>query len=209
MLQRLYLFFSIIFFSINLSSCNGGDSSQATLTGTPLQAVTTVVQTIEQLQNGTGGLSPFIALFDPVGVRFAPYYHLVASDLVLTGSAFQSDFILQSPPVKTWGTQDGSGNPLNYDVRGYFSKFVWDFPYHTNATVTLINSMSDFKSQGNTLNNMLTVYPLSQYRIVEYHQSGINPTFGGLDWTSLIVVLKDLGNSEWSLVALVHGSWTI
>ncbi len=209
MLQRLHLFFFIIFFSINLSSCSGGNSSQTALTGTPLEAATIVVKRIEQLQNDTKALAPFIALFDPKGVRFSPSYHLVASDLVLTGSTFQREFILQNPPMRTWGTQDGSGNPLDYHVRGYFSEFVSDFPYHTNATVTLINSISDFKSQGNTLNNMLTTYPLSQYRIVEYHQSGVNPTFGGLDWTSLMVVLKALEKNKWSLVALVHGAWTI
>ncbi len=209
MFQQFYIFFFIVFFSLNLSSCGGGGgSSQAALTGTPLQAATTVVQKIEQLQNGaSGALSPFTSLFDTDGVRFAPYYNLVASDLKLTSAVFEDDWNQQ--PIKTWGTQDGSGDPINLHVQDYFSRFVWNFPYHTNATVTLINTNSDFHSSGNIINNMFTVYSPPQYRIVAYHQPGIDSQFSGMDWSSLIVVLKDLGNSEWSLVALVHGSWTI
>ena len=180
------------------------------ITGTPLQAATTVVQAINQLQNGTGGLTPFTDLFDPAGVRFSPYYRVEATDQILTATAFESDFILQNPPLKMWGTQDGSGDPISLNIRDYFSRYVWDFPYHSNSTVTLINSNSDFLSQGNLINNLLTNYPTTQYRIVEYHQPGINPSYNGMDWTSLMVVLKDAGGgNQWTLVGLVHGSWTI
>ena len=180
------------------------------ITGTPLQAATTVVQAINQLQNGTGGLTPFTDLFDPAGVRFSPYYRVEATDQILTATAYESDFILQNPPLKTWGTQDGSGDPISLNIHDYFSRYVWDFPYHSNATVTLINSNSDFLSQGNLINNLLASYPAPQYRIVEYHQPGINPSYNGMDWTSLMVVLKDAGGgNQWTLVGLAHGSWTI
>lgn len=184
-------------------------TSPAVISGTPLQAANTVVQAIAGI-SGSGGLAPFTNLFDPAGVRFSPYYRVEASDLTLTGTAFQSDFILQNPPLKTWGTQDGSGDPITLHIRDYFNRYVWDFPYHNNATVTLISSNSDFLSQGNLINNLLTSYPMPQYRIVEYHQPGTNPAYNGMDWTSLMVILKDAGGgNQWTLVGLAHGSWTI
>jgi hypothetical protein len=181
----------------------------AGINGTPLQAAHTVVQAMAGIGGG-GGLTPFTTLFDPAGVRFSPYYRVEASDLVLTGTAFESDFILQNPPVRTWGTQDGSGDPINLNVRDYFDRYVWDFPYHTGATVTLISSNSDFHSHGNMINNLLASYPIPQYRIVEYYQPGTNPAYNGMDWTSLMVILKDAGGgNQWTLVGLAHGSWTI
>lgn len=196
-----------------LGACTGmGPSNPApqTTSGTPLQAADTVVQAIHQLQDGSGGLPPFTNLFDPAGVRFSPYYRVEPSDLILTATAFESDFILQNPPLRVWGTQDGSGDPINLHIRDYFGHYVWDFPYHSSATVTLINSNSDFHSQGNLINNLLASYPMPQYRIVEYHQPGTNPSYNGMDWTSLMVVLKDAGGgNQWTLVGLAHGSWTI
>lgn len=197
-----------------LSACSGTGSttpnSPQVINGTALQAANTVVQAINGLQNGTGGLQPFTSLFDPAGVRFSPYYRVEATDQILTATAFESDFILQNPPTRNWGTQDGSGDPIVLHIRDYFGRYVWDHPYHSSATVTLINTNSDFLSQGNLINNLLASYPVSQYRIVEYHQPGTNPAYNGMDWTSLMVVLKDAGGgNQWTLVGLAHGSWTI
>jgi len=202
-----------------LEACTGSSSTPANpppqfISGTALQAANTVVQKINQLQNGSGGLTPFVNLFDSSGVRFSADYYIENSDLVLTASAFSSDYSLQNPPIKVWGIYDGRGDPISMHIRDYFNRFVWNFPYHNysanNATVQIINSDNDFKSQGNLINNMLSFYPLSsQFRIVEYHQSGINPSNAGMDWTSLLVVLKNQGNSQWTLVGLAHGAWTI
>lgn len=208
MLRRLFLLSLLLV----LSACSGsgsGGSSSATLTGNAVQAANTVVQAINGLQNTGGGLAPFTSLFDADGVRFSPYYNVTSSDLVFTKDTYEGDFIVQNPPLHTWGTQDGSGDPISLNVRSYLSQWVWDFPYHTNATVTEINTNSDFLSQGNLINNMLSFYPSPQYRIVEYHQAGVDPSLGGMDWSSLMVVLKAQGANKWSLVGLVHGSWTI
>ncbi len=205
----IVIFILSVFMSACLESTSPPNPQPQFINGTPLQAAATVVQAIQQLQDGTGGLTPFINLFDSGGVRFSPYYYINNTDRVVNATEFQSDFILQNPPLRLWGTYDGSGDPINLNIRDYFSKFVWDYPYHTNATVTLINSNNDFNSQGNLINNMLSFYPLSQYRIVEYYQPGTNPANGGMDWSSLMVVLKNQGNNQWSLVGLVHGSWTI
>lgn len=211
MLRRIFilLLVGVLSACVNTPVNNGGNNQQ-TISGTPLQAANTVVQAIHNLQNGAGGLQPFTQLFDSAGVRFMPYYRVEPGDVVLTASQFESDFILQNPPPRVWGTQDGSGDPINLNVRDYFSRYVWDFPYSTNATVTLISTNSDFHSQGNLINNLLASYPSTQYRIVEYYQPGTNPAFGGMDWTSLMVILKDAGGgNQWTLVGFAHGSWTI
>ncbi|EIJ34814.1 hypothetical protein [Thiothrix nivea] len=209
MLRAIFLLFLTSFLGACVETGPVNPSPQ-TMTGTPLQVANTVVQAIDGLQNGGGGLQPFTSLFDPAGVRFMPYYRMEPSDVTLTADGFESDFIPQNPPPRVWGTQDGSGDPISLSTRNYFSKYVADFPYHNNATVTLINSNGDFQSQGNLINNLLASFPMPQYRIVEYHQPGTDPAFGGLDWTSLMVILKDVGGgNQWTLVGLAHGSWTI
>lgn len=194
-----------------LSACNSDDNSNnlQTISGTPLQAADVVVNAIAGLS--TDGLTPITTLFDPAGVRFMPYYRMESSDLTLTAEEFESDYVPQNPPPRVWGIQDGSGDPISLSTRSYFSQYIADFPYHTNAaTATLINSNSDFLSQGNLINNLLSSFPQPTYRIVEYHQPGTDPTYGGMDWTSLMVILKDAGGgTQWTLVGLAHGSWTI
>ncbi len=196
-----------------LSACAGSSSTTNNqsqfMSGSALQAANTVVQTINQLQNGGASLQQFTNLFDANGVRFSADYYIDNTDRLLTAQAFEGDYSLQNPPLRVWGVQDGSGNPISLNIRDYFTQYVWNHPYHTSATVKLINAKSDFNSQGNLINNMLAFYPLSSYRIVEYYQPGTNPSYNGMDWTSLMVVLKNQGNNQWSLVGLVHGAWTI
>jgi len=203
-----------------LGACSGSSSTPTTPTtptppspqfinGTPLQAANTVVQAISQLQTDGTGLTPFIKMFDSDGVRFSADYFIENNDRVLTASEFEGEYSLQNPPDQLWGFQDGSGDPININIHDYFSRYVWNYPYDNNATVTLINNSNDFHSQGNLINNMLSFYNSSQYRIVEYYQAGTDPSYGGMDWTSLMIVLKSQGANQWSLVGIVHGAWTI
>lgn len=196
-----------------LAACVGAGPvkpAPQTLNGTPVQAANTVVQAIAGLQGGNGGLQPFTSLFDPAGVRFMPYYRMEPGDVVLTAAQFEGDFIQQNPPPRVWGVEDGSGDPISLNIRDYFNRYVWNFPYNSGATVTLINSNGDFHSHGNLINNLLASFPAPQYRIVEYHQPGTNPAYNGMDWSSLMVILKDAGGgNQWTLVGLAHGAWTI
>ena len=207
---RQFLLLSLAFLLVACGgSGSGGSTPTAPMTGTALQAANTVVQAIDQLENSSGGLAAFTNLFDTDGVRFSADYNVTSSDLVFTKDAYESDFIVQNPPLHTWGIEDGSGDPISLNVRSFLSQRIWDFAYHNNATVTEINTSSDFLSQGNLINNMLTFYPAPQYKIIEYHQAGVDPSLNGMDWTSLMVVLKNLGANKWSLAGLAHGAWTI
>lgn len=211
MLRRLFLISFILFLSACADSVDKDAKPilQSQLTGTPLEASNKVAESINQLFSASANISSLTTLFDAQGVRFAPYYYVTVNDLVLTATDVSADWAASPPIKRIWGTMDGSGDSIELPVREYFSRFVWDFPYHSAAKVTLINSETDFSSRGNTINNVLEIYPKPQYRVVEYYQSGTNPEYGGMDWSSLMVVLKDLGDQQWSLVALIHGQWTI
>jgi len=65
---------------------------------------------------------------------------------------------------------------------------------------------SETLSSGNLINNIRESYPAAI--IVEYHFPGFEEKYGGMDWTSLWLVFEKQG-SEWYLVGLVHGEWTI
>jgi hypothetical protein len=43
---------------------------------------------------------------------------------------------------------------------------------------------------------------------VEYHFSGFDKKFEGMDWASLKLVFEN-SNNEWYLVGIVHDQWTI
>lgn len=213
MLQHLLLILSIGFLSACTPPSSGGSGggTPSVISGTPLAAANTVIQALNQLDSGAAGSLPnFINLFDPAGVQFAPDYNITSSDLTLTSTDFQNEWGMPTPPVRTWGVQGGSGNPIDKHVRDYFAQYVWSFPYQNNTTITLIdNAGSNFVSQGNLINNMVTAYSPVQYKIVEYHQPGVNPSYNGMDWSSLMVVLKNVGTNQWTLAGLVHGAWSI
>lgn len=207
------LFFLSCFFLLSACSSDSGRSSdqvpQHQLTGTPLEVSNKVVQSVNQVFSSNADISLLTTFFDKQGVRFAPYYYLTVNDLILNAADVKADWVAAPPTLRTWGEMDGSGEAIELSLRDYFSRFVWDFPYHTDAKVTLIRADADFSSRGNTINNVLKNYPMPQYRVIEYHQPGTNPDFSGMDWSSLMVVIKDLGSQQWSLVALIHGRWTI
>jgi hypothetical protein len=43
--------------------------------------------------------------------------------------------------------------------------------------------------------------------MVEYHFTGFEPDYGGLDWRSLRLVFMQDGD-EWFLIGIVHDEWT-
>ena len=50
------------------------------------------------------------------------------------------------------------------------------------------------------------VYPLAA--TIEYHFSGFDARFEGMDWRSVRLVLEQ-ENGTWYLVGLIHDEWTI
>lgn len=138
------------------------------------------------------------------GLRFSPYHSVnleQAGDLVFTRSQIKS--LMISKKRYLWGEEDGSGDPIRLTFAAYYRRFVYDHDYSRAKEVTY-NSAT--LSSGNLINNIRESYPSAI--IVEYHFSGFEEKYGGMDWKSLWLVFEKQGN-EWYLVGIVHGEWTI
>lgn len=134
------------------------------------------------------------------GVRFAPYPHLDEK----TSLHFKSGELPGFKDTKKliWGSYDGSGEPIELTFRDYFEKFVYDQDF-ASAPVVSVNKLT---GKGNTPFNGLELYPDASF--VEFHFPGFDKSNEGMDWESLILVLRQVDN-DWKLSAVVHGQWTI
>ncbi|NLA57429.1 MAG: hypothetical protein GX855_00760 [Firmicutes bacterium] len=139
----------------------------------------------------------------PSGVRFSPYSYVDVSetgDLVFTPE--QVAVFDEDNTKYTWGYYDGTGDPIELTPREYFDKFVYTADFINAENV----SYNETLGVGNTLENQFEVYPNAI--IVEYHFSGFDPQYGGLDWESLRLAFEELEGS-WYLVGVIHNQWTI
>ena len=138
------------------------------------------------------------------GLRFSPYHSVnlqKGGDRVFNRSQVKG--LLANKKRYLWGEDDGSGDPIRLTFAGYHRKFLYDHDYLRAPDVTY---NSETLSSGNLINNIRESYPAAI--IVEYHFPGFEEKYGGMDWTSLWLVFEKQG-SEWYLVGLVHGEWTI
>ncbi|GGG81557.1 hypothetical protein [Paenibacillus radicis (ex Gao et al. 2016)] len=134
------------------------------------------------------------------GVLFSPYAHID----VTSAEVFKADKLPQhdDSTVYYWGDYDGSGEAISLTYGRYYDKFVYDQDFAAAEKV----STDSIVGKGNSLLNISEVFPGST--TVEYHFSGFDPQYEGMDWESLILVLEKDG-SVWHLSAIVHSSWTI
>lgn len=166
----------------------------------PATALSTAMTVIQLLKDqDMAALVPYI---HPVkGVRFSPYGYVdPANHLVFT--AAQVGNLMSDPTIYTWGSYDGSGDPIQLNFPGYYAKFVYDQDFenpHMIGNNTLIGT-------GNSPSNIATVYPGTTF--IEYHFTGFDPQYTGMDWRSLRLVFENVGGN-WLLVAIIHDSWTI
>jgi len=138
------------------------------------------------------------------GLRFSPYHSVNLEkngDLVFQRSQIKG--LMTSKKRYHWGDEDGSGDPITSTFAVYLRKYVYDHDYLRAKQVTY---NSDNLSSGNLINNIRASYPAAI--IVEYHFPGFHEKYGGMDWKSLWLVYEQQG-SEWYLVGIAHGEWTI
>lgn len=122
------------------------------------------------------------------GVRFSPYGHIdVQHDLQFSASQLPS---LWSPTeVYQWGVYDGSGDPIQLTFQDYFDRFVYDVDF---ANPHMIGN-NVVVGAGNMINNIQQAYPNGPF--VEFHFTGFDPQYSGMDWRSLRLVFEE-ENSE-------------
>lgn len=135
------------------------------------------------------------------GVRFSPYT-FVETNKDLRFSPSEIPGLLQSSQIHTWGAYDGSGNPIELTFSDYYDRFVYDQDF---ANPHLIGNNVPVGT-GNTINNISEAYP--DGRFVEFHFTGIDPRYEGMDWRSLSLVFEEKDDT-WYLVGIVHNEWTI
>lgn len=135
------------------------------------------------------------------GVRFSPYGHVnTDSDIVFQKKEFPS--LMENNRIYHFGTFDGSGQPIDMTFRDYFQKFVYDVDF---ASPHMIGN-NVIIGKGNTLENIHDVYPNATF--VEFHFTGLDKQYNGMDWRSLRLVFEKQGEA-WYLVGIVHDQWTI
>lgn len=135
------------------------------------------------------------------GVRFSPYGYVdVENDLVFTASDVKGLF--SDSTIYVWGSYDGIGNPIELTFEDYYKKFIYDVDFANAEQI----GYNEILGRGNTLENSAEVYTDSI--VVEYHFSGFEPQYEGMDWRSLRIVFeKDKGT--WYIVGIIHDQWTI
>jgi len=140
------------------------------------------------------------SLVDPErGLRFSPYPNVnEKTDLAFKPDAFPT---FKDASKLTWGTADGSGEPIELTFREYYEKFVYNSDFADAPNV----SVNKLVGKGNAIFNVPEAYPGSSY--VEYHFPGTEEQ-GGMDWQSLVLVFQPVGD-DWKLAGIVHGQWTI
>jgi len=162
--------------------------------------LTTAFEVVELLKTMVmAGVSDYV--HPSLGVRFTPYDYVDSqADLVFT--AAQVAGLAQDNTVYLWGSFDGSGNPINQIYSDYHQSFVYDEDF-LNPHIIGINTKI---GMGNSLNNVDTAYPNGEF--IEFHFTGFDPQYSGMDWRSLKLVFEDVSGS-WYLVGIIHGQWTI
>jgi hypothetical protein len=136
------------------------------------------------------------------GVRFSPYAFVHENDdqLFFPGSALINLF--NDATEHVWGSYDGSGEPIELTFTDYYDRFVYDQDFANPHMIGINQSIGT----GNTINNLTDVY--SNHGFVEFHFTGFDPQYEGIDWRSLTLVFEN-DNGVWYLVGIVHSEWTI
>lgn len=182
-------------------------SSSSSSTGTVIDEKQTATLVLDALM--TKDMNALIPLVDPKkGVRFTPETHVRLTAQDAGGPAdrvvYADQLLSESGSTKkeTWGVADGSGEPIELTFEQYLSKYVADHDYR-NAKDVRWNHVMD---RGSSVDNAMQAYPDAQ--IVEYHFPGFDAQYGGLDWTSLRLVLQKNADGHWYLIGVIHDHWT-
>lgn len=170
-------------------------------TGTTMNSLLSkVIQVIDTIKNkDMNKLSSFV--HPTKGLRFTAYDYIdIQNDKVFT--ADQVAGLPQDTQIYTWGSYDGTGDPIDLNFNAYYDRFIYDQDFANPHIIG--NNVAIGK--GNTINNVEEAYPNGHF--IEFHFTGLDPQYSGMDWRSLKLVFEEY-NGNWYLVGIVHGEWTI
>ncbi|MGP9689124.1 hypothetical protein ACT3TH_08185 [Psychrobacter sp. AOP22-C1-C5] len=134
------------------------------------------------------------------GVRFSMYAYIrPETDKVFSREQY-AQYLQQSKTRFTWGEKDGTGDPLVETLPTYLDTWV-NGAIFNNASI----SLNDFKNNGNSINNLKTIYP--NLDVVEFYYKG-SDEYSGMDWRVLRLVFDDYQGKRY-LVAIINDQWTV
>lgn len=132
------------------------------------------------------------------GVRFSTYGDVSRSDVRLWPAGLRSAFA--SSKRWTWGTYDGSGEPMTLTFSG-FRDFLWSCDYATTPHLRR-NPKAPAESSGNQGGNASATYAKAQ--VIELYCPGDDTRM----WTSMRLAFEQ-HRGRWYWTGLVHDGWTI
>ncbi|MEM5779830.1 MAG: hypothetical protein AAGU02_01635, partial [Lawsonibacter sp.] len=135
------------------------------------------------------------------GVTFTPYSTVdFTSDRTFTREQIKN--LSQDNTVYAWGLTDGRGSLISMTMTQYFATYVWNADYTQAPQI----GVDQIIMGGNALENLKDAYP--GCRFVDLCFPGLDSAKQGLDWCSLKLVFAP-GDTNWYLVGIIHGQWTI
>lgn len=175
---------------------SGSEDGQAQTFATPKDAASAVITALKN--KDIKALNAYV--HPESGLRFSPYAYIDSDSAVHFGPGKLPE--LNDDTVYTWGSYDGSGEPIKLTFGQYYDRFVYDHDY-ANPQET---GWDTILGSGNTTPNMKEIYPDSY--VVDYHFKGFDEKNEGMDWASLILVLQE-HDGGWYVSAIAHSGWTI
>lgn len=204
---------------ILLTACSRADVTDEPTTGYPIASETQepttaypvasqtpeldLESTAEQVINALAekDMAKVVEFVHPeMGVRFSPYGFVREEHQVFMPDSLAGLF--ESDTVYTWGTYDGIGGPIELTFEEYYEEFVYSVDFANPEEIEIDERLG----QGNSINNIHDFYPSSSF--VEYHFSGFEEAYEGMDWESLRLVFVQ-EDGVWCLVGILHDEWTI
>jgi hypothetical protein len=135
--------------------------------------------------------------FHSDGVRFSLYGYVDSTaDLVLKAA----DFAANTAKKRTWGQSYGDEIPIVKNTADYFKKHVYDVDFLSVVKPTC----NTYTPSGSSIINTTEAYKGCDY--VEFHKTGTNPKFEGMDWKTLQLVFKKEGE-RYKLIGIIHNEW--
>lgn len=134
------------------------------------------------------------------GVRFSPYAYVrteAGGDLVFKPAQLRE---LGADQTRyQWGTQDGTGHPIEATLSEYLKRFARD--YLTDGQV----GYNQMIKQGNSKINIHEAYPEGVF--VEFYLPGTGEQ-ADFTWSSVRLVFEE-ERGEWYLVGVIDDQWTM
>ena len=132
------------------------------------------------------------------GVIFVPYSYIDYEEQLVFFPNQVSEFTDDNNNY-IWGLIDNTDIPIELTVSDYFARYVCDKNFLDTGEVA-VNSII---RKGNSIENVVDVFCDSIF--IDFHDGGTKE-FGGLDWSSLKIVMEK-HNNIFKIVAIIHSQY--